>query len=131
MRIPQVDIHIENEGRDLLNQTGDGEIGTKLLCVLDVAAAACLQVTGVRRSIYRRDVEDDEFSISRQRFAQLFGDVLQPPLFVHLRSIHFALQAGIEQFEVEHSGLKRVGMYRRDRQHQCDDENKDSHDRGP
>src|SRR4029077_19048397 len=31
MRVPQVDIHVEDEGGDLLNQTGDGEIGAKLL----------------------------------------------------------------------------------------------------
>lgn len=101
MCIPQIDIHIENEGRDLLNQTGDGEIGTKLLGVLHVAAAAGLQVAGVRRSIYRHNVEDDKFPVFRQGFAQLIGDVLQPPLFVRLRSHHFALQAGIQQFEVE------------------------------
>jgi hypothetical protein len=50
MCIPHVNIHIENEGRDLLNHTGDGEISTKLLCVLHVAAATGLQVTGVRRA---------------------------------------------------------------------------------
>ena len=105
MRIPQVDIHIENEGRDLLNQTGDGEIGTKLLCVLDVAAAACLQVIGVRRSIYRRDVEDDKFSGFRQRFSELIAGVLQPPLLVRAWSIHFALQAGINQLEIKHGNF--------------------------
>jgi hypothetical protein len=86
----------------------------------------------VRRSIDRRDVEDDKLSSVRQRFAQLFGDVLQPPLFVRLWSIHLALQAGIKQFEVEHSGLERIGVCRRqDRQHQRDDETRNSHDRGP
>jgi len=132
MCIPHVNIHVENEGRDLLNHTGDGEISTKLLCVLHVAAATGLQVTGVRRSIDRRDVEDDKLTGSRQCLAQLFGNVLQPPLFVRLRSIHFALQAGIEKFEVEHSDFERIGMcQRRDQQHQRDDETRNSHDRGP
>src|SRR5258708_19566736 len=67
MCVPQVNIHIKNEGGDLFNQTGDGEIGSKLLCVLHVAAATGLQVTCVRRSIDRRDVEDDKLSANALR----------------------------------------------------------------
>src|SRR4030088_491478 len=69
MCVPQVNIHIENEGGDLLNQTGVGEIGTKLLCVLHVAAATGLPVTGLRRSISRCYVDVDKPSGFRQRSA--------------------------------------------------------------
>src|SRR5580692_875619 len=47
MRVPQIDIHVEDEGRDLLNLAGDGEIGAKPLCQLHVTAATGLQITGV------------------------------------------------------------------------------------
>ena len=69
MGIAQVDIHIENKVRDLLNHARDGEIRTNLLCVLHVATATGLQVTAVRCSIDRRNVENGKFSGFRQRFA--------------------------------------------------------------
>ena len=113
MGIAQVDIHIENKVRDLLNHARDGKICTNLLCVLHIAATAGLQVTAVRCSIDRRNVENGKFSGFRHRLAQLIAGVHQPPLFVRPRPIHFALQAGIDQFEVEHSDFERIGMCRR------------------
>lgn len=112
MCVPQVDIHIENKVRDLLNHTGDGKISTKLLRVFHVAAATGLQVTGVRCSMDRRDIENDEFSGFRQRFSELIAGVLQPPLLVRAWSIHFALQAGINQLEIKHSNFGRICMRR-------------------
>ena len=61
MRIPQLGIHAETEGRELLHDAGDGEIRTKLTCILHITAAASLQITGVHRSIDRRDIQDDKF----------------------------------------------------------------------
>ena len=60
MDVPHVNIHIENKVRDLLNRTGDGKIGAELLRVLHVAAATGLQVAAARRSIDRRNVEEDD-----------------------------------------------------------------------
>src|SRR6266851_7833191 len=71
--VPYVDIHIQNKVRNLLNHTRDGEIGTELLCVVHVAAAAGLQIAAVRRSIDRRDVEDRKLSGLRQCLAQLIA----------------------------------------------------------
>ena len=101
MHIPQVDIHVENKRRDLLNQAGDGEIGAELLRIVHIATAAVLQVTGVRRSIDRRDIQHHVMSALRQCLAQLFSHVFQSPLLIRLRSVHRTLQAGIEQFEIE------------------------------
>ena len=57
-----MDIHVENKGRDILLDAGDGEIRSKLTCILNITAAASLQITGVHRSIDRRDIQDDKFS---------------------------------------------------------------------
>src|SRR6202171_2991916 len=41
---PNINIHVQNKVRNLLNHARDGKIGTELLCVLRVAAAAGLQI---------------------------------------------------------------------------------------
>ena len=51
MGIPQIDIHIEDESRDLLNHTCNGNVGTELLRQVYITTAAGLQIAGVRRSI--------------------------------------------------------------------------------
>ncbi len=45
MGVPNVDIHIQNEVRNLLNHTRDREIGAELLCVAHVATAALTGAT--------------------------------------------------------------------------------------
>jgi len=112
MCVPQVDVHIENKVRDLLNHTGDGKISTKLLRVFHVAAATSLQVTGVRCSMDRRDIENDKFSGIRQRFTQLIAGFPQTPLLVRPWPIHFALQAGINQLEIKHGNFGWLCMRR-------------------
>ena len=112
MGVTQVNIHVENKVRDLLNHTGDGKISTKLLRVFHVAAATGLQVTAVRCSMDRRDVEDDKFSGFCQGFAKLFTGIHQSPLLVCPWAIRFAFQASIDHLEVEHSNLERIGMCR-------------------
>jgi hypothetical protein len=80
---------------------------------LHVAAAASLQIAAVRRSIDRGNVEQMELAGFGQFLAQLIADAHQPSLLVGPRSVHFALKAGIDQFEIEHRDLGRIGMNRR------------------
>jgi hypothetical protein len=99
---------------------------------LDIAASTGLQVTAVRRSIDRCNVEEDELAGFRQRPTQLIARAHQPALLIPPRSVYFALKAGIDQFEVEHCDFGRIGACRRrGQQHQRDDETGNSHDRGP
>src|SRR3979490_2345260 len=95
MGVRNVDIHIQNKVRNLLNHARDREIGPELLCVARVATAAGLQVAAVRRSINRGAVEDRKLSGFRQCLAQLIAGAHQPLLFVGPRPIHFALKAGV------------------------------------
>ena len=109
MDVPHVNIHIENEVRDLLNHTGDGKISAELLCVLHVAG---LPVAAVRRSIDRRNVEEDELAGFRQRLSHLIACAHQPALLIRPRSLHFTLKTGVHQFEIKHRNFGRVGTCR-------------------
>ena len=113
MDVPHVNIHIENKVRDLLNHAGDGKISAELLCVLHVAAAAGLQMAAMRRSVDRRNVEEDELAGFRQGPAQLVACAHQPSLLVRPRPLYFALKAGVHQFEIKHRNFRRVGTRRR------------------
>lgn len=130
MDVPHVNIHIENKVRDLLNHTGDGKISAEPLRVLHVAAAAGLPVAAVRRSIDRRNVEEDELAGFRQRLAHLIARAHQPALLIRPRSLHFTLKTGIHQFEIKHRDFGRVGTCRRwDHQRQRHEDEDRFHDR--
>ena len=69
-------------------------------------------MAAVRRSIDRRNVEEDELAGFRQRPAQLIPCARQLSLLVRPRSLHFALKAGVHQFEIKHrsfGGSARAG----------------------
>ena len=66
-----------------------------------------------RRGIDRRNVEQLEFAGFRQSFAQLIADPHQAVMFVGPRAVDLTLKAGIEQFEIEHRDLRRIGKRRR------------------
>ena len=112
LRITQIDIDVEDEVRDLLHHAGDVEIGTEFSRQFDITAAACLQIALMRRSIDRRDVEDRKLSGFRDCLAQLIAGAHQPPFFVGPRPIHFALKAGIHQFEIKHGDFGWIGARR-------------------
>ena len=70
-------------------------------------------MAAVRRSIDRRNVEEDELAGFRQRPAQLIPYAHQPSLLVRPRPLHLALKAGVHQFEIKHCNFGRVGTCRR------------------
>ena len=82
MHVAQVDVHVENEVRDLLHHAGDGHIRAQLLRILHIATAAGLQIAAVRRSIHRGNVEQLELAGFRQSFAQLIADPHQAVMLV-------------------------------------------------
>jgi hypothetical protein len=90
MRVAQVDVHIEDEVRDLLNHTCNGKISTELLRLLHVAAATGLQVAAVGCSINRCNIEDGELAGFRQCPAQLIARAHESALLVRARSVDFA-----------------------------------------
>ena len=114
--------------------SGNGEIGAELLRIFHVAAAAGLQVAGVRRSIDRSDVEQAEPAELGEFPAQLVAGAPQPFMLVIPRPVYLTLQAGINQFEIEYGDFRRVGMSRRQnhqRKHQRGKYETRSHDRDP
>jgi len=113
--------NVENEVRDLLYHAGEDEIGAELLCKAHVATAAGLQIAAVRRSIDRRDVDDLKLAGIRRFLAQLIACPCQPVMLVRAGSIHLALQAGIDQLEIEHCDFRRIGACLRC-DHECEDE---------
>lgn len=54
------------------------------------------------------DVEDDEIVGFRQRPTLLIACAHEPALLVRPRSVHFPLQAGVDQFEIKHRNFGRV-----------------------
>jgi hypothetical protein len=62
----------------------------------------------------------------------LIADAHQPTLLVGPRTVHLALQARIDQFEIEHRDLGRIGMNRRrNHQRQCGGGEQRSHESDP
>ena len=99
---------------------------------LDVAAAACLQIAAVGGRPHRRDVEKLELAGILQLRAHQIADAYQPVVLVGLRPPHLALEAGIEQFEIENGEFRRLGARRHRPQHYQRGNGKErSHDRDP
>jgi hypothetical protein len=132
MRVAHMDAHDQNEFGDLLRHTGNIEIGPELLREAHVAAIAGLQIAVVRRSIDGQNIERLELAGLCQFLAQLLAGPHQALVLVPARSIHFPLQACIEQFEIEHREFGRIGT-RRDCKRQCQQNGDEpcSHDGDP
>jgi hypothetical protein len=118
--VAQIDIQAQDEVGDFLHLAGNREVGAELLREVHIAAAASLKVRRMRRIVDRRNVENGEFSRFRQPLSNLLAGTDQPLLFILADPIHFALQAGIEQLEIENRGFRRLRMRgNRKQHHQC------------
>jgi len=110
--VAQENVDVEDEVGNLLHHPCHGKVGAKFFRELDVAAAAGLQIAGMRGGIDRGNINDLELAGICQTFAHLIADAHQPLLLVGSRPVHLALQAAVDHLEIEHRKFRRIGARR-------------------
>ena len=66
----------------------------------------------MRSGFDRTDIDDLKLPRLGKGLAQLIAQLLQPLLFVGARAIGFAIEAGVDQFEIEDRNALRCRSHR-------------------
>src|SRR5918996_139236 len=107
-RVADHDVEVEHEVADLLHPADQGELRVQSLGDPDLAAVAAPQHAG-RVDLVRdgRGIDQGKAPGFLKALAQLRLDHAQTRLILRIDALHLALQAGVDQLEVEHRQTRR------------------------